>query len=66
MPLARGEARALGRLVDDELLAQAAGEGARRRVEEEFSLDAVGARLGALLNPRDGSVREPGPVAGSR
>jgi glycosyltransferase involved in cell wall biosynthesis len=59
-------AAALGRLVDDEPLARAAGERARRRVEEGFSLDAVGARLGALLDPRDGGVREPGSVADSR
>ena len=59
-------AAALGRLVDDEPLARAAGERARRRVEEGFSLDAVGARLGALLDPRDGGVREQGSVADSR
>ncbi len=43
-------AAALGRFVDDDALARAAGERARRRVEQEFSLDVVGARLGALLD----------------
>jgi len=60
-------ATAVGRLADDERRARAVGERARRRVEEEFSLEAVGACLGALLNPPDYGVRERGPVAaGSR
>ncbi len=44
-------AAALGRLVDDDALARMLGERARRRALEGFSLEAVGAQLGAMLNP---------------
>jgi glycosyltransferase involved in cell wall biosynthesis len=42
-------ATALERLVDDQTAARAMGERARRRVEERFSLAAVGARLADFL-----------------
>ena len=45
-------AAAIGRLVDDDTLARALGARARRRVEEAFSLEAVGARLDEMLNRR--------------
>ena len=48
-------AEALGRLVDDDDLARGLGARARRRVEEAFSLEAVGARLDEMLNRRGGS-----------
>ena len=56
VPPARPEALAvaLGRLVDDDALAGALGARARRRVEEAFSLEAVGARLDEMLNRRGG------------
>jgi glycosyltransferase involved in cell wall biosynthesis len=58
-------AAALGRLVDDDAVAHALGERARRRVEREFSLDAVGARLGDVLNGwRHGARRSRHPVVG--
>lgn len=46
-------AKALGRLVDDPDLAQQIGAAARRRVEAEFSIEAVGLQLAQLLLPAD-------------
>ena len=53
-----GRAGALGRLIDDDALARRLGDRARRRTEQEFSLDAVGARLDELLNG-SGGVQNP-------
>lgn len=51
-------ARALGRLLDDDALACELGGRARRRAQQGFSLDAVGARLDELLNgPRGEAAR---------
>jgi starch synthase len=44
-----GLAAALGRLLDDAPLAAELGRRARRRVEDAFSLDAVGRQLRAAL-----------------
>ncbi len=49
---ARGLACELRRFLDDEDLSTAVGDRAARRVAEEFSLDAVGARLRALMVSR--------------
>jgi glycosyltransferase involved in cell wall biosynthesis len=58
-------AAALGRLVDDDAVAHALGERARRRVEREFSLDAVGTRLGDVLNGwQHGARRSRHPLVG--
>jgi starch synthase len=46
---AQALAAALGRLVDDEALRLELGRRARERVERSFSLEAVGAELGAVL-----------------
>ena len=52
----RGDARALaeaiGRLLDDEPLRRRLGERARRRAEEWFSVEAVGAQLRAFMEDR--------------
>jgi glycosyltransferase involved in cell wall biosynthesis len=50
-------AAAMRRVLDDSALASELGERARRRVEREFSLEAVGARLNALLSSRPPSSR---------
>jgi starch synthase len=48
---------ALLRLVDDKILAHGLGEVARRRIDEECSLEVAGARLRSfLLAKRDGAV----------
>lgn len=44
-------ANALARLIDDEDLCRALGVRARARVEESFTLEAVGARLKHILTP---------------
>jgi glycosyltransferase involved in cell wall biosynthesis len=46
-------ARELGRLLDDPPLARRLGERARRRMEESFSYEAVGARLASFLARRE-------------
>lgn len=45
-------ADALRRLVDDEVLRRELGERARRRAEQEFSLQTVGSRLRAFMEER--------------
>jgi starch synthase len=57
----RGDAEAfgaaLGRLLDDETLSRTLGARARRRVEEKFSLEAVGAQLRAFLSEEHRQTR---------
>jgi starch synthase len=46
-------AQSLGRLIDDETMARTLGMRARARVQEAFSIETVGAQLGALLRGSD-------------
>jgi glycosyltransferase involved in cell wall biosynthesis len=45
-------AEAIGRLLDDETLRRALGQRARRRAQQSFSLEAVGAQLRAFMQDR--------------
>jgi glycosyltransferase involved in cell wall biosynthesis len=49
-------ARALGRLLDDDAWRLELGKRARRRIEAEFSLEAVGRQLRAFLLGDEGDV----------
>jgi glycosyltransferase involved in cell wall biosynthesis len=58
-------ARALARLLDDDRLRRDLGERARRRAEQEFSLQAVGSKVRAFMEERGAFVpsasHRPGP-----
>jgi glycosyltransferase involved in cell wall biosynthesis len=57
-------AEALGRLLDDAKLRADLSEQARKRVEFEFSLDAVGTKLKDFFNQNSGRVSESAARAG--